>query len=574
MTRVALYARYSSDQQSAASIEDQLRICRERAERESWAEVQAYEDAAISGASVTLRPGIRRLLRDAERGLFNVVLAEALDRVSRDQADVATLYKHLQFAGVTLVTLAEGEISELHVGLKGTMNALFLKDLARKTHRGLRGRIEKGLSASRAAYGYRIVRRLTGDGELVRGERTIDPAEAAVVRRIFKAFACGTSPRAIARDLNAEGIPGPDGRTWRDTTIRGRASCGTGILNNALYAGVLSWNRKRYLKDPATGRKVARLNPEAEWVEVEVPHLRIVDDALWHAVRAQQAVLTQRFEAATAGMVAARARKFNELRRPVHLLSGLLECGVCGGVYGIVVKDRYGCINRHRHGTCSNPRSIRRPHLEERALAGIRDRLVSPEKVEAAVKAYAQHINDTNRERRAKADTDRQALGKVERAIAGIMAAIEDGMYQPAMKARMAELERQKADITARLSEAPASVPDIHPGIAEVYRRKVERLVETLDDPETRAEAAADIRSLVGKIVLFPGDKRGEVHATLHGELMGILDFVGDDGPDGPQPRRVTQKAVSGSRNPPFSPRPERLCAPFRVCLGVIPLCV
>ncbi len=70
------------------------------------------------------------------------MLAEALDRISRDQADVATLYKQLKFAGVTIVTLAEGEISELHVGLKGTMNALFLKGLAMKTHRGLRGRVE------------------------------------------------------------------------------------------------------------------------------------------------------------------------------------------------------------------------------------------------------------------------------------------------------------------------------------------------------------------------------------------------------------------------------------------------
>ena len=84
-------------------------------------------------------------------GRFDVLLAEALDRVSRDQADVATLYKHLQFARVPLVTLAEGEISELHVGLKGTMNALFLKDLAKKTHRGLRGRVEQGFSAGAVA---------------------------------------------------------------------------------------------------------------------------------------------------------------------------------------------------------------------------------------------------------------------------------------------------------------------------------------------------------------------------------------------------------------------------------------
>ena len=79
-----------------------------------------------------------------------IVLTEALDRVSRDQADVATLFKHLRFAGVPIVTLAEGEISELHVGLKGTMNALFLKDLAAKTHRGMRGPGGEGKGGRRA----------------------------------------------------------------------------------------------------------------------------------------------------------------------------------------------------------------------------------------------------------------------------------------------------------------------------------------------------------------------------------------------------------------------------------------
>src|SRR3546814_9702894 len=112
MIRAALYARYSSDQQSSTSIADQQRICRERAAREGWQIEGAYEDAAISGASMILRPGIQRLLADAQAGKFDIVLAEALDRVSRDQADVATLFKHLQFARVPLITLAEGEISE------------------------------------------------------------------------------------------------------------------------------------------------------------------------------------------------------------------------------------------------------------------------------------------------------------------------------------------------------------------------------------------------------------------------------------------------------------------------------
>ena len=90
MTRVALYARYSSDNQREASIEDQLRICRERAKREKWKIVGADKDAGISGASVVLRPGIQIRLQDAQAGQFNIVLAEALDRISRDQADVAT----------------------------------------------------------------------------------------------------------------------------------------------------------------------------------------------------------------------------------------------------------------------------------------------------------------------------------------------------------------------------------------------------------------------------------------------------------------------------------------------------
>lgn len=158
MTRVALYARYSSDNQQEASVEDQLRLCRQYAERQGWTIVESYHDRAISGASL-IRPGIQALMQDAQRGRFDVVLAEALDRISRDQEDVAGVYKRLTFAGVKIVTLSEGEITHLHVGLKGTMNALFLKDLADKTRRGLRGRVEKGKSGGGLCYGYDVVKR-------------------------------------------------------------------------------------------------------------------------------------------------------------------------------------------------------------------------------------------------------------------------------------------------------------------------------------------------------------------------------------------------------------------------------
>src|SRR5882762_6479036 len=107
MTRVVLYARYSSDNQREASIEDQFRLCRMHAERQGWKVGDNYSDRAISGATL-LRPGIQALMADAQRGKFDVILTESLDRLSRDQEDVAGLFKRMRFAGVRIVTVSEG----------------------------------------------------------------------------------------------------------------------------------------------------------------------------------------------------------------------------------------------------------------------------------------------------------------------------------------------------------------------------------------------------------------------------------------------------------------------------------
>lgn len=220
MTRAAIYARFSTQMQSQASIEDQTRLCRERAEAEGWRVAELFEDRALSGASL-LRPGLQGLIEAAMAARIDIVLTEALDRLSRDQADIAALFKRLSFAGVRIVTLSEGEVSELHVGLKGTMNQLFLKDLAAKTRRGLRGRVEAGCSGGGNSFGYDVVRRLGRDGEPVTGERTVNEDEARIIRRIFDDYAKGVSPRAIATALNAEAVPDPSGTGWSASTIHG-----------------------------------------------------------------------------------------------------------------------------------------------------------------------------------------------------------------------------------------------------------------------------------------------------------------------------------------------------------------
>ncbi len=319
--KVALYARYSSDNQRDASIEDQLRICRTRAEREGWTVIDSYTDRAISGASL-IRPGIQELIADGLKRRFDVILTESLDRLSRDQEDIAGLYKRMRFAGVSIVTLSEGEVSELHIGLKGTMGALYLKDLADKTRRGLRGRVEEGKSGGGLCYGYDVVRHVDASGETSRGERTINEPEANIVRRIFTEYLAGKSSRTIAMVLNSEGVPGPQGSEWGPSTIHGNPKRGTGILNNELYIGKLVWNRLRYLKDPDTGKRVSRPNPEADWVIQDVPDLRIVDQNLWDAVKTRQDQM-----ALEPGTKRGDNRVLNERRRPKHLFTGLVKCG-------------------------------------------------------------------------------------------------------------------------------------------------------------------------------------------------------------------------------------------------------
>ena len=334
MIRAVIYARYSSDNQRDASIEDQVRQCRARIDQEGWQRGGVYSDHAISGAT-TLRPGYQEMLEDARAGRFEIVVAEALDRLSRDLENIAGLFKQLSFAGVRLITLSEGEIGELHVGLKGTMNALFLKDLAQKTRRGLEGRIRQGKSGGGRCFGYDVVHSVDHSGAPAHGERRINQVEAATVRRIFEEFAKGRSPRAIASTLNKEAISGRAGKAWGPSTIYGNWRRGTGILNNELYIGRLVWNRQQFVKDPHTGTRQARLNPETKWVVENVPHLRIIDDQLWNLVKERQ------WASRSSVMTPDKGVRSERARRPRYLLSGLLRCGSCGGGFSKINQSHY-----------------------------------------------------------------------------------------------------------------------------------------------------------------------------------------------------------------------------------------
>jgi len=374
-----------------------------------------------------------------------------------------------------------------------------------------------------------------------RGERQVNDAEAAVVLRIFRDFAAGKSPRALAKVLNAERIPGPDGRQWRDTTIRGQIDRGTGILNNSLYVGRLEWNRCSYIKDPKTGKRVARPNAKEVWEVVQVPALRLIDDDLWDAVRRRQQSLSFAIQRDDAG------NALNRAHRRKFLLSGLLKCGCCGGGFTIVGQDRYGCATHRTKGTCANSATIRRQEIETRVLAGLKDRLMAPELVREFIRAFHDEVNRAAAERERKIKSDALELQSLEKKIASIVAAIEEGKYSRALSDRLSELERQRDLILARKVESPTATIRVHPRLADAYAEKVQQLEAALNEPSIREEAAEVFRSLVDRVELRPRDKDRGLEALLYGDLIEILGFCGKDA----QGRSSTSQlsVVAGTRN-------------------------
>ena len=510
--KVAIYARYSSDNQRDASITDQLRICREFAARQGWTVAQEFTDHAISGATL-LRSGFQALMRDALNRRFDVVLSESLDRFSRDQEDTAGLFKRLTFAGVNIVTLAEGDITHLHIGFKGTMNALFLKDLADKTHRGLRGRVEGGKSAGGLCYGYRVVKSLNG-GTVTTGEREIEPAEAAIVERIFREFVAGVAPKAIARRLNQDGIPGPFEGTWNPSTIHGNSKRGTGILNNELYVGRLIWNRLRYVKNPDTGKRISRLNPQAEWITKEIPSLRIVSDELWNAAKDRQSATRRTIT---------RAGNIGFARRPQYLFSGLSKCGVCGAGFIMAGRNRLACFGAREKGTCSNRLTIRRDEVEARVLKALQDQLLNQELFEEFCEEFTREMNRLRMEHRASLSAAEREIERIEIRRKKLIEMVMNGVAPSEVRDEMNANAARREELKAKLEAVADPPPLLHPKMAGIYRAKVTELARALQDPDSRSEATEALRGLVDAIVLTPAADGSELGIELRGNLAAML---------------------------------------------------
>ncbi len=527
--RAAVYARYSSDLQQDRSIEDQVLLCKTFAEKNGFRVTETFFDRARSGSSLFGRDGVLSLLEKARAKNFDVVIVEALDRLSRDQEDLAAIYKRMQFLGVDIVAVHDGRADAVQIGIRGLVSSLYLSDLANKVRRGLAGRVKDGLSAGGKAYGYSPV--LGKPGELV-----INDAEADVVRRVFADFAGGKSPREIAHALNREEIAPPRGAVWNASTINGSATRTNGILRNSIYNGVLIWNRVRMVRDPDTGKRISRMNPETEWQRSDVPELRIVDADVFEVVQAK--------------LEGRKARTGYTPRRP-RMLSGLLRCGKCGG--GMTLDGqtnghaRIRCARSQNSGTCDHRRKYPLAVVEEGVIDGLRQQLANPMALVVFVKEYFAERRRLAIEAANSRSRIENELAKRKGEIERLLDAYMKGLFSVEQLAdRRPALDAEVARLEAELSEAPPlTATEIHPAAVGKYLKVVGELAQNLGDArnDPQSDLMNSFRELVDAVIVHPSPPHEAIELEIKGKLSALLGETIDLPPER---RKMAKSLVAG----------------------------
>ena len=284
----AAYARVSSDRQNPLSPTDQVRKCREFADTISLIVLENHiyldEDSGVGSD----RPSFQKLLNAALSPArpFDTILVDDTSRLSRSQWQSMRTIEELKFAGVRVIFVSQGidtdsEQSDVQMTVHGLVDSLYVKELAKKTHRGLESCALLGLHTGGRCYGYSTV--AVGEGESKR--YVINETEAAVVREIFEMFATGLSLKKIAKHLNAKYVAPPRSKssnrgTWCPTAIRA-------MLKRDFYKGESVWNRSKFVKVPGTNKRRSRPRPESEWKRLSAPELAIVSVELWNRAQSR-----------------------------------------------------------------------------------------------------------------------------------------------------------------------------------------------------------------------------------------------------------------------------------------------
>ncbi|MEQ8664863.1 MAG: recombinase family protein [Rhodospirillales bacterium] len=541
MQLAAIYARHSSDKQGT-STQDQIARCKKHCADCGYTIASVFMDEAISGAHILNRPGLGKLVTDALGMQFDVVVTEDLSRLSRDQGDIAAFYNRMGFLGIRIETLSDGVVNELQIGLKGTMNALYLKDLGDKTLRGQIAAVMRGRVMGGKVLGYDVLKGvLDKRGEPMRGLRKINEAEAEWVRFMFASALEGRSLSAICNDLDAAGVPTRRGGKWNISSLLGVRARGTGILRQTMYKGIITFNKQKFRKHPDTGKRLPVVNPPEEWIRVPVPELAIVDVEVFEEVqRRLDAEYDKRLEHRNRPDEERHAEKIRQQRawrarqakpqKGIRMFSGRMWCG---RHYGQRIVQSQGKTYRCRMKGCPNS-YIKLDEFWPLIVDGL-IAAVSPESVteyfgsEGIAAEKELHRNAIRRFKR-RYDT-------LKRESNAVLAAVGRGLYpemqdvpvkeyvaEHAKKMRAVVFEREKVESVLKSLNPPKNV--------ETRIRRFRELVESVRENPDNDEVNRLLRPAFRKfemIALFDDDTdTWQRRCDVDVDVAMLMNLLGD----------------------------------------------
>ncbi len=535
----AIYARKSTEQKvadEAKSVTRQVELAREFAASKGWAvrEQHVYVDDGISGALFEdQRPGLAALLVAADRREFGAVVTMDESRIGRDQYRAAYVLQQLHDKGVAVwfyqdsrrvqMDDATGKFME---SVRGYAAEIEREKASARSLETLRKKAREGHVPGGRIFGFRNVR--VGEGGPVR--RVIDEGQAEVVRRIFAMHAEGQNVTAIRNALNARAVPGPRApKPWSISSIRD-------VLANEAYAGRMVWGRTR--RAIRKGRVVNVPVPESEWIRVEVPGPRLVDEQTWARVQERRAAFRDRLPRLPAGSgtdADGRPRGGRLMGRASQAdhqsecaLSGFVACAICGqnlwlktvrrGPKGRTrLLRRYGCSSHRSRGeqACLNGTMVAQPVLE-RAVREAVLRALGPEAVapalESALAAHREQLIGRDARRTALERDLAQIRQREERLVAAVARGGEIEPLVDALKGERAKREAAEAEMLELTG--PAARQKLWVLHEDHYRKAVR---QRLDDVIVLLGSATGIgpvrqmlrRALSGPVRCWPTEQEG-----------------------------------------------------------------
>lgn len=451
-TRAALYARFSpGPNQREESITGQFREGEYLCEKNNWNILFRYADRSLTGRTDD-RPQFQQMIKDAENGLFDILVCYKTERFARNRLDAAIYKNRLRKCGVRVVyskmTIPEGPEGIILESVLEGLDEYYSKDLSQKITRGFYDNALQGKTlGGRAPYGYRVDEN---------GKYIIYEDEAVVLREVFLRYASGEKAISIAEDLNSRGLRTSTGNLFNKNSFNN-------WFHNKKYIGVYSYESKDENFDDVYNEE--GIPPIVDKVLFEKAHSRLAKNK-----RETQSIDTP---------------------SPIFYLSGKMFDEACGGAY-VGDSGTSKSKTRHYYYTCQNKKqrkgcktkSLRKDFIEDLILEQTKDFVLN----EAVIENLAEWISELEKDQKDNCmlKSIKSELNSTRTSIQNIMKAIEQGIFTETTKSRLLELEERQAQL-----ESQYQVEDIKINAPQVEKDFIKfRFLEIADydvsDPNTK----------------------------------------------------------------------------------------